>query len=113
MGNRSDNEYIIKGSVVNGDFVSGNISREFERFYISLNFYSDDFKTIVEPTAGTVTLTASENGVTYGSIENGVVEASGAYNRPSISGRLRNIKANLAGVAGAINFEIVISAYGN
>lgn len=107
------NTYLIQAPVSDGDFLSPDISQQFERMYLSVTFYSDAaYTTPVTPTAGTVTITATDDGFNYGTLTDGTVDATNpAYLRPNMSGRVRKVKATVAGVTGATHFRVVANNY--
>tara|TARA_R110000851_G_scaffold193852_1_gene344642 strand:- start:92 stop:427 length:336 start_codon:yes stop_codon:yes gene_type:complete len=109
----SQQSYLIEGAVSDGDFISSSIAAYWERSYISITFYSDAaFTTPVTPSAGVVTITATDDGFNYGTITSGTVDVSiERYDRPNMSGRLRNIKATLSGVTGATHFRVIANQY--
>jgi len=98
-----------------GDTISPLLDRFYERGYLSIIFYSDaELETVVEPSAGTVTITASEDGSQYGDIA--VIDATTAgeestYTRPSFSGLVRFVRVNMASIAGANFFRVTIARY--
>ena len=111
--NRSE-FYTIKGSTADGDIVSESMNAEFERGYISVVFYTDStLSTLVTPTAGTITFTASESGTGYGTIKNGAVDATiEAYDRPHFSGYVTRVKATCSGVTGAGYYVATVARFG-
>ena len=111
--NRSE-FHTIKGSTADGDIVSESMNPSFERGYLSVVFYTDStLSTLVTPTAGSITFTASETGTGYGSINDGVIDATlEDYNRPNFSGYVTRVKATLTSVAGAGYFVATVARYG-
>ncbi len=83
--------------------------------YISLEFRSSsDFSSltnIVVPSVGTATITATENGVVYGSIVNGTaIDVTTAdYPRLSKTGNIGNVRGVTAGIVGATHWRILVS----
>jgi hypothetical protein len=68
------------------------------------------FATLVTPTAGTVTVTATENGTTYGSVFMGtnMSVATADYQRLTIAGQVKNVKAVPTGITGATYWRMII-----
>lgn len=108
----SNTSFEINGVVSDGDFLSKEISPKWERFYVSVQFFSDALFTQATPSAGTATITASEDDFNYGTVVNGSITVNVAqYDRPRFSGRVKRVKLSLSGVTGATNFKVTISAY--
>ncbi|CAH9015757.1 conserved hypothetical protein [Vibrio phage 242E40-1] len=108
----SQRPYLIEAPVSDDQFLSPSISQMFERAYISVTFFSDEYITPVTPTGGKVTFTATDDGFNYGTIDAGEVDATKSdYIRPNLSGRIQKIKALLEGVTGATHFRVVINGY--
>lgn len=109
--------YIIQGPVTDGTIIlTDNISPAYERGYISVVFYSDDFITTVLPTAGTLIFKGSETGERYGTFKKGTVDVTTEdYDRPSFTASLKKIKATALGIVGngALNYRAIISMYTN
>jgi len=101
-------EYIFQIELGAGPFISPQMGRKFSNGYASVEFYDGPVivtssgnvdpngANIVTPGAGELTMTVTEsadsaNG-SYGSIPNGVVAVTGAYDRPSWGGAARFIK---------------------
>lgn len=104
--------YLLKGSTADGELISVDMSHAYERCYLSVVYYSDDFITSVIPTAGTLTCTGSETGERYGEITNGTLDATvEQYNRPAFYGSVKNIKAVALGITGAINYTLRIDRF--
>lgn len=111
---RTSHCYTIKGSTSDGELITEDMEAFFERGYVSVVFYTDGtMQTLVTPTAGTITFTASETGTGYGSITNGEVNAAiEDYARPNFSGYVTNVKASCAGITGAGYFVATVARYG-
>jgi len=105
--------YFIQGPVTNGTIVGHEfMSAAFERGYISVLFYSDEFETVVIPLTGTLTFEASETGEGFGTIVDGAVDASiEAYDRPNFAGSVKVVRATAAGITGALNYRARIDRY--
>ncbi len=114
----SNFKYKKSGAVAAADFILDRMSEEFERGFISVTFYSDVGRAlVVTPTAGTITFTASEDGVNFGTIPNGTITALNVgpavnYVRPNWVGMSTAVKMNLSGIADANFFEFVINRFG-
>ena len=104
--------YTVKAPVSDGDFLSQDIAQAFERTYISITFFSDEYITPVSPTGGTATFTVTDDGFNYGSVQNGVVDVTKQdYARPYCETRVQKVKVNLQSVQGATHFRAVINCY--
>ena len=108
----SQKTYVAKGEVSDTPSIISDIAGYWERFYISIVMYSDEFKTISESPSGIAIFTASDDGVRYGTITNGTVNLSmGEYARPNLSGKIQSLKIQFSGVAGATHFKANINAF--
>jgi len=104
-------EYVFTFALGAGPYISPEMGRKFSNGYASVEFYDGEVTItsknevvvpdgvgIVMPTAGELTLTATEskdstNG-SYGTIPNGVIDVTVAtYDRPNWGGPARFIKA--------------------
>ena len=84
----------------------------YERHYITVTFFSDEYITPVIPTGGTVTFTATDDSFNFGTMTNGSVSASSPeYARPNLSGKINRVKAKTSGVVGATHFVAVINSF--
>lgn len=84
------------------------IPKEFSKHFFSVTCFIDKTKT--EPvhhehtdtskqiTAGIVTIEASDDGVNFGSIKEGNVDLSAAFNRPNLEGRIKTVRAEVKGL---------------
>lgn len=108
----SQSPYQIKGVVADGEYLSQSIAQYFERHYITVTFYSDEYQTPIRPTAGTVVFTATDDGFSFGTVSNGTVDATTQeYLRPNMSGKFQKVKATTSGITGATHFIAVINSY--
>ncbi len=104
--------YMIKGVVADGDYLSQSIAQYYERHYITVTFFSDEYITPVVPTGGTVTFTATDDGFNFGTVNNGSVSASNPeYQRPNLSGKIQRVKATTDSTLGATHFVPIINSY--
>ena len=104
----------IQGTVSDGTIISANMSPAYERGYISVLFYSDEFETVVIPSAGTITFEGSETGDKYGTFTNGTVDATlELYDRTNFSGSVQNVRATTSGITGALNYRALINRFEN
>ena len=108
--------YHIQGAVTDGDFtLQEEMSLGYEKAYFSCKFFSDAaFTTQVTPSAGTVTLTASPDGVNYITVDDGGVIPAATATTTSLAtalGPMIKAKATLAGVTGAAYFMVTINRY--
>lgn len=102
----------LQAPVAAADFLINKIPAEFERLYLSVTFYSDEYVTPVTPAAGTATITATDDGFNFGTVTNGAIDVTDpVYDRPSAVGRFESVKATLAGVTGATHFRIIVNLY--
>lgn len=93
---------------------SEEMSLVYERTYISVVLYSDEYTTPVVPTAGTIVCTASETGESYGSVPNGTIDVTTEiYSRPSFHGPTKYIKVTPSGIVGAQTYIVTIHKYSN
>lgn len=105
--------YQIKGSSADGDLISPRMSQLYERAYVYVTFYTDaTYETVATPSAGSLTVTASEDETNYGTVNNGTIDVTtAAYNRPNWSGAIKRLKATALGITGAPNYILTISKY--
>lgn len=107
--------YLISGVTTDGNYSTDKINDQDERFYFSIVFYSDaDLSQVVTPTAGTISINASETGDQYG--EAGVIDATLAgavstYPRINFTGSISSVSVNLDGIVGASHFRFKIGSY--
>jgi len=106
--------FVTTGATVATTITTDAMPTQFGLCYVYIEF-SDDlgFGSLVTPSAGTCTLTASENGTNYGSIVNGTgfSVATADYNRVNVLGSVRNIKAVPTGVTGATYWRLRVARY--
>lgn len=93
--------------VADGDFLTPPMSQDYDKILVHVRFFSDaNRENEVDPTGGTITVTATPDGVNYESLDSGTYEAldnrldsrirpNGA-NKPAI-----RAKITLTGVTGA------------
>lgn len=84
------------------------IPKEFNKHFFSVTCFVDKTKTdpvhhqhtdsAHQLTAGTVTIEASDDGINFGSIKNGNVDLSAAFDRPNIEGRIKTVRADVKGL---------------
>lgn len=107
--------YQIRGVVADGEYLSQSIAQYYERHYITVTFFSDEYINPVIPTGGTITFTATDDGFNFGTPKSpvgGVVQASDpAYTRPNFGGKIQKVKATTSGITGATHFIAVINSY--
>lgn len=108
--------FFISGSVANANFFSEEMSADYEKFYATIAFYSNAaLTTQVVPTAGTVKITLTSDGVNYFTIDNGQFNAADAYletrSKPSAASMAIKAKINLAGVTGASHFKATLERF--
>lgn len=103
----------ITGAVADGDFLLSPEHEFRERTYVVITFYTDDtYSTPVTPSAGTATVTATDDGFNFGSVNQGIIDVSDpAYSRPDIIGFITQLNLNLSGVVGATHFKFKAVSY--
>lgn len=90
--------------------VTPRIPEYLNQHYLSVTFYKDN--QLIIPTAGQVVLTATENGINYGSVHNGSYKAAvDQFDRPSILGHVVAVKALLTGITGADKVSLSVHSY--
>lgn len=91
------------------------MNHDFEKAYVYLEFSDDPgFKGLVVPTAGAITVEASENGEIYGSIPDGTaIDVTTAdYIRPIALGSIQRMKATITTpIVGAAYWRMVVARY--
>jgi|TARA_R100000501_G_scaffold13697_1_gene25166 hypothetical protein len=107
------NTYTIEGAVADGVTISERMPTIYERGYISVLFFSDAaMTTSVIPSAGTITILASEDGLRYGTVTNGDIDVSvDPYERPNWSGQVAYISSDMSGVTGATHYRLSIHRF--
>ena len=108
--------YFISGEVANGQFVSDDMSASYQNSELSyILFYSDEFKTVVAPTAGTVTYEQTADGIHYREMADGSFAAADSYSStrtpPNGLGLATKGRITLAGVTGATHFTACVWRY--
>lgn len=111
-------ETLFSGATGDGDTISPLLDRDYERGYLSIVFFSDaELTTIVTPSAGTIDITASEDGDIYGTIQDGTAISANTvgpavnYSRPNWSGQVLFLKFSLSGIVGANFFKCTAYSY--
>lgn len=99
--------------LVSEEIIFSNLRKELLSTYISMEFSSSsNFSTnnIVVPTAGTVTIKVSENGVYWSSVENGtnIAVNTDDFTRPPVSGIVAAVKATPTGITGATHWRLLV-----
>jgi len=114
----SARQYSFSGSTVDASIVFDEMRDVHERGYVSITFYTDStLSTIATPTAGIILVEVSEDGVSYGTIENGTVLAknvssSAKYLRPNWSGSTEFLAITFSDIASAPNFLCTVYRFG-
>lgn len=94
----------LAGSSVNGSYISTAMPSTFTQLFIASFQFFNAANVQVAPTAGTVTITASNDGVNYFATSNGVFNGIDVYlpSRPQTSavGPVTFIKVTLNGITG-------------
>ena len=108
-------DYIIKDKVADGDFLFPPMNSNYWSMLLSsICFYSDeDYQTQVVPSAGTVKLMLSADGVNFSSVPAGEFSAIDAYNpdrtKPNALGVATHARLTMQGVSGATHFKAILS----
>lgn len=86
-----------------------DMDKHYTQGYIVVEYF-DAAGDNVTPSAGTVTITASENSIVEGSIPDGVIDCTDSdYTRPDFSGVATHIKATPSGIAGAVTYKMIVN----
>ena len=106
----------IQGAVADGAFtLQEDMPLGYEKAYFSCKFFSDAAFTIpATPSAGTVTLTGSPDGVNFITVDDGGVITAATATTVSLAtaiGPMIKAKATLSGVTGAAYFMVTINRY--
>ena len=108
--------FYVRGAVTDGSYFTGPMPLDYASAQVQIDFY-DINGDIVTPTAGTVVVTASMDGVTYRSMPNGSFAAIDTYRetniQPAFNGAARMFKVTLANVAGAVTFQAAVMRSGS
>lgn len=113
---RSYTPYLIEGLSSDGALLQDPTMNPAHRVgYISVLFYSDStFTTVVQPTTGTLTFEASEDGERFGTIPSGTLDASlTQYDRPNFAGAVKFVRATAAGIDVATHYRATIHRFGD
>lgn len=105
--------YFITGEVANDDFFTEEMSADYKDSELSyILFYSDEFQSVVTPSAGTVTYTQSPDNINYRDVPQGSFLAADSYDParipPNGTGLTTMGKLNLSGVTGATHFKACV-----
>lgn len=107
----SSTQRIIRGEVTS-EGLSGDLPAYYKEHQFSVTLFSDEYQTPVTPTAGTMTISVSDDGFNFGSVTNGTVDVTKSeYNRPTMTGYAKRVKATPAGVAGATHYQVTITSW--
>lgn len=72
---------------------------------LSVTFYSDEYQTPIEPTAGSLEFKITDDQFEYGTVEDGSISyPTDAYNRPTFFAACNGFKVTLSGITGATHF---------
>ena len=111
------NKYQIVSSTADGSYtLPVSMLQEYERCYVSIRFYtSAALTTQATPTAGTVKVTLSPDGVNFYTMDNGSFNAADAYLetrvKPSAASMYIKGKVTYAGVTGASHAVVTFERY--
>ena len=110
---RTFGRYVSPSALVSATVTCAEMPRAHERAYCYLEFTNDDFQNLVVPSAGTVTLNASENGSYWGSMVDGtaVDVTTEDYSRPTIAGSVKDVRAVPTGITGATHWRLVVARF--
>ena len=111
------NKYQIVSSTANGSYtLPVSMLQEYERCYVSILFFTDaTLTTQATPTAGTVKVTLSPDGVNFYAIDNGSFDAADAYletrTKPNGASMAIQGKVTYAGVTGASHAVVTFERF--
>ena len=89
---------------------TGEISPFYKDHMVSVTFYKDDIPVV--PTSGNVYIEASDDGINYGTLAIGVIDATTPnYTRPTASGRIKRIKAVPHEIEGADSYTLTVTSW--
>ena len=105
--------YSARGVIADGTFDLSSLlgklmGEQYATGVVSVTLYdSAAYDNAVNASAGTLTITASEDGFNFGSIDNNIIDLTDpAYERPSFRALVTDLNCVWAGVTGATHFEI-------
>lgn len=101
----------LSGSAADGDYLSANMSGDDSTFELSSIVFYDGAGEVVTPTAGTLTVTGTPNGIVYRTMDHGTVDATLVYDEslrmPVAFGLMTQFKVTLSGIVGADSFSVI------
>lgn len=109
--------YQIVSPTANGSYtLPRDMAAEYERCYVSIRFFTDaTLTTQATPTAGTVKVTLSPDGVNFFTMDNGSFNAADAYLdtrvKPSAASMYIQGKVTYVGVTGASHAVVTFERY--
>lgn len=109
--------YQIVSPTTNGSYtLPRGMAAEYERCYVSIRFFTDaTITTQATPTAGTVKVTLSPDGVNFYTMDNGSFNAADAYLetrvKPSAASMYIQGKVTYAGVTGATHAVVTFERF--
>lgn len=90
----------LSGKLDGKQHVSSEIDIGYDKHYLSVSILDNNKQPVF--VEGRLTIEASEDGVVYGSIYNGVVDLSDPYYpRPSIRGSIKHLRVSMDAAASA------------
>ena len=110
-------KYHIVSATANGSYaLPVNMLQEYERCYVSIRFFTDaTLTTQATPTAGTVKVTLSPDGVNFYTMDDGSFNAADAYLetrvKPSAASMAVQGKVTYAGVTGASHAVVTFERF--
>ena len=111
------NKYQIVSSTANGSYtLPVSMLQEYERCYVSILFFTDaTLTTQATPSAGTVKVTLSPDGVNFYTMDNGSFNAADAYlesrPKPSAASMAVQGKVTYSGVTGASHAVVTFERF--
>lgn len=106
--NKHKKTYIKADTVADGEYISHDLVQSVNYNELAAITFYDNAGNIVTPTAGTVKVTLSPNGIAFRTVENGEFEAINAYDetrtQPNGIGLASSAKIELTGITGADKF---------
>lgn len=91
-----------------------DMPHDYERAYVYFEFATDaEFNNLVVPSAGTITVLATDNGFYFGTVVGGdnIAVNTPDYFRVSIGGIVTGVSATPTGLAGAPYWRMIVARY--
>ena len=89
---------------------TGEISPFYKDHMVSVTFYKDNEPVV--PTSGNIYVEASDDGINYGTLATGAIDATTPnYTRPTASGRVKRVKAVPHDIQGADTYILTVTSW--